>query len=536
LSYPREIRTLVIEDETAMVETYRRYFQQFLDQGLPVAPVTIAQSFKDAETELNRERVIHVVILDLRLPENAGGTSEETSARGLQLVSQIAAREQYPVPVLLIVTGDVRRASPLEQLQFQLEESFAYGRIVEKGIDLAADIRKGLDASLQYCEIGIHLTGKPEEMYPMVSAREEDLLRRCTLQEDDAIGLDLRWWAADRRDCGGGESLEWVKVLQGRFLLLGDAGVSRPRFFKFESIANGERSRAGAIRLAQKVNHIQVIRSLRGSDRHLLVTDKAGPSNSEPIALSAFLVDQKASVKANLTQVAADIADQLSELGDTTVEELSTRDLLWPFHNSERLIGACKENDLNGAGPAELLRQLQKADTKHWCNIRMRHGDLHIHNVSLDQDTGEVRAYLIDPGGMQRGLAERDFASLEVSLLLHQRYEATIAGSLVSGCRDLLDGSSPDGAASSASTLPQHHKSTRALVQELRLRALQQCKALTPTYAICLLDEVLIQLGGFAFGTSQNKIYCQADAMELFRYLRVWFDRWSRGEGSSSHI
>jgi CheY-like chemotaxis protein len=521
LSYPREIRTLVIEDETAVVETYKHYFQKFFDQGLPVAPVMIAQSFKDAQTELSRERIIHVVILDLRLPEDAGGTSDEASARGLELVSQISVRERYPVPVLLIVTGDVRRARPLEQLRLQLEERFSYGRIVGKGIDLAADIKTGLEAALEYCDIGIHIAGGPAEMYPLISAREEDLLRRCTLQEDDAIGLDLRWWAADRRDCSDNDSSDWVKVLQGRFLLLGDAGVSRPRFFKFESIENGERSRAGAIRLAQKLNHIQVIRSLRGSHRHLLVTDKAGPSNSEPLALSAFLAGPEASVRPSLRQVATDIADQLSELGDTTVEEVATRDLLWPFHNSERLMGGCKENDLNGDGPVELLCRLQEVDIRHWCNIRTRHGDLHIHNVSLDQDAGDVRSYLIDPGGMRRGPAARDFASLEVSLLLHQRYETTTAGSLVSACQDLFDGASLDGP-DTPIALSDHHKNTRALVQELRLHALQQCKSPTPTYAILLLDEVLIQLGGLAFGTSQNKIYCQADAMELFRYLRAW--------------
>lgn len=503
-----------------MVEAYRGYFRAFADEGLQVAPIIIAQSFKDAQIELSRERIIHVVILDLRLPEDAGGTSEEVSARGLELVRQISARERYPVPVLLIVTGDLRRAKPLEELQHQLEECFSYGRIIEKNLDLALDIRKGLDAVLEYCDMGIHITGGPAEMYPLISPREEDLLRRCVIQEDDAIGLDLRWWAADRRDFGGGESLDWVKVLQGRFLLWGDAGVSRPRFFKFESIENGKRSRAGAIRLGQKLNHIQVIRSLRDSHRHLLVTDKAGPSNGEPLALSAFLVGSEASVRPCVRRMATDIADQLNELGDATVEELSTGDLLWSSHSSERLLAACKESDLNGNGPVELLRLLQETNLKHWCSIRTRHGDLHIHNVSLDQYAGEVRAYLIDPGSMSRGLAARDFASLEVSLVLHQRYE-TSGGTLVRGCQDLFDGSSPSGL-SSPDMLSDHQRNTRALVQELRVHALALCRTPTPTYAILLLDEVLIQLGGLAFGTSQNKIYCQADVMELLRYLKVW--------------
>jgi phosphotransferase family enzyme len=518
MSYPREIQTLVIEDESSVIETYKEYFASFEREGYSVAPIRVAQSFSDGQAELDRDRIIHFVVLDLRLPEVPGGASEDASARGLELVSRIATRDRYPVPVLLIVTGDLRRANPFEQLHEQLQKSFYYGRIIAKRLELRTDFNEALDAVLRYCDIGIHLTGGPADMYPPISPREEDLLRRCTLMER-RIGIDLRWWSADRRDRGGTGRLDWVKVLQGRFLLGGDAGVSRSRFFKFEPVENGMRSRAGAATLAQKLNHIRVIVSIEGSGRHLLVTDKAGPSNNEPISLSAFLAGA-AFMGAYLPMVAADIANQLSQLGDTTNEQLRTSTLLWTYHNAEKLAQACEGADLKGDDPARVLQRLLELDAWHWCDVRTRHGDLHIHNVSLDWDAGSVRAYVIDPGSMGRGPAARDIASLEVSLVLHQQYELS-AGSLVSACVDLYDGSSPDGSDGLATPVSQHQGSTRGLIQALRPYALQHCKA-PLTYAILLLDEVLIQLGGLSFGTSQNKIYRESDAIDLFRYLSTW--------------
>ena len=50
-----------------------------------------------------------------------------------------------------------------------------------------------------------------------------------------AIGVDLRWWSAERQDHGTDTGpLQWVKTLQGRFILKGQDGLSRPRFFKIE--------------------------------------------------------------------------------------------------------------------------------------------------------------------------------------------------------------------------------------------------------------------------------------------------------------
>jgi hypothetical protein len=46
----------------------------------------------------------------------------------------------------------------------------------------------------------------------------------------------------------------------------------------------------------------------------------------------------------------------------------------------------------------------------------------------------------------------------------------------------------------------------------------------SPHSVVLLLDEIFIQLGGFAFGTSKNKTYREADAIELFRYACTWLE------------
>jgi Ser/Thr protein kinase RdoA (MazF antagonist) len=49
------------------------------------------------------------------------------------------------------------------------------------------------------------------------------------------------------------------------------------------------------------------------------------------------------------------------------------------------------------------------------------HGDLNASNLAFDENTdGGWHAYIIDAGSLQSDLAVRDYAALEVSLLLHQ--------------------------------------------------------------------------------------------------------------------
>lgn len=518
MSYPRVLQSLVIEDESQMVETYQDYFRDLQKEDLPVAPPRIAPSLDDAKRELARDGVLHLVILDLRLPVRAGSSPDEASALGLELLSQIEGRERYPVPVLLVVTGDLNRADPLESIRWRLEERFSYGKIVRKGQWLHDDLRKAIDAAWEYCDVGVHVLGGAADTYPLISPREEDLLRRSALAQG-AIGIDLRWWSAEHRDRGVSTvPPDWVKVLQGRFILPGDAGMSRPRFFKFESQENGKGSQAGATLLAQKLNHVGVIHAITGPDRHLLVTDKAGPSSDPPLTLTSYLMRPTGETSAHLAKIALDIATQLRQLGDETNENLPVPRLFWEHLDAERLSRTCKAQNRLGEGPTDLFRLLGQSQERRWCKVRTRHGDLHLGNVSLDLDAGAVRAFLIDPGSMKRGPVGRDFATLEVSLLLHQRYGA--GESLVIACADLYDGSPPAPDRQTPSARSALHENTRLLLRALRAEALAECPL--STYVLLLIDEVFVQLGGLTFGTSQNKIFRKDDAEELFSRLRNW--------------
>src|SRR6266545_4021321 len=102
MGYPRRLSALIVEDETDMVATYRGYFDGFASDD--VGPPIIAQSYYAAKRVLAGWDVFQVVVLDLRLPEEAGGASEGASSLGLSLVKLIAEREHLPVPVLMIVT------------------------------------------------------------------------------------------------------------------------------------------------------------------------------------------------------------------------------------------------------------------------------------------------------------------------------------------------------------------------------------------------------------------------------------------------
>lgn len=89
----------------------------------------IVQSYEDAVAQIAGTTVFHLVILDLRLPDQAGAESDERSARGLELVQKAANREHSPIPGLIIVTGDPRRITKLSPLQKQLAEGFSHGEI-----------------------------------------------------------------------------------------------------------------------------------------------------------------------------------------------------------------------------------------------------------------------------------------------------------------------------------------------------------------------------------------------------------------------
>ena len=82
------------------------------------------------------------------------------------------------------------------------------------------EIENALAQALRYTDIGIHIRDAGKEWFPTLSPREEDLLRRCVLSQPSTLGVDIRWWSADRTEAGsdlppmGGkpEAPGWAKL------------------------------------------------------------------------------------------------------------------------------------------------------------------------------------------------------------------------------------------------------------------------------------------------------------------------------------
>ncbi len=232
MSYPAEIRTLIIEDEPDTVQQYRDIFAYLRSRDFPLlADPSFAESFDDAAAELLRPHIYHMVILDLALPETIGGALGDVMSRGLGLVPLVAAREDYPVPILMIVTADPSRIPNAPALEQQLNDLFWKHCVIPKNDKLAEQLMWGIDAALQYSRVGIHLVGDEsgEQLWPMLSPREEDILRRGILDyRSPAVGADLRWWSVERDALRTGTAA-WAKVLHGRLILAGADGFSRVR-------------------------------------------------------------------------------------------------------------------------------------------------------------------------------------------------------------------------------------------------------------------------------------------------------------------
>lgn len=529
MGYPRSVQTLIIEDEPEMIEAYGRYFENFIGAGHDVAMPIFAGGYKNAMFQLDIPRHYHLVILDLKLPEYAGGDAEGGSSRGLELIEKIAAREDYPVPVLLIITGEPKRIGNLTSMNDQLHEKFFHAQVITKGLSLEEDIfRHGILKAWQYNDFGIRLVDRQEEPRPPLTPREEDLIRRSGLSNETNKGVDLVWWSAERKDRGAGwEAPQWVKVLQGRCVLDGEDGMSRHRFFKLESVENGERAHQSALRMQNKLPHIRVLGFHRSGTRSLLVTEKAGLSDEPPISLNTFLRMDTEVVLPSVPRLAHEIAEQLRRCDQPQKEPRLLPKLLWEHHTPESLDAAwgkfCGDVTGDDISPASLWSIIRSSEERVWVDVRAcQHGDLHLGNVSLDFNDGVApQAFIFDAGSMHRTVCGRDLARLEVSLLLHQKYQG--GASLVSSCAPLYDGRAADGEGDAPEELPPHHRNTHEMIKALRREALTELEG--RIYCLLLLDETLIQLGSLSFGTSQNKIVRAYDAVELYRLLAAWVRR-----------
>jgi CheY-like chemotaxis protein len=525
MSYSRLIQPLIIEDEST---TYYDTVFGTLSENGELAPAIHAYSYEDANTILQSNTIVHLVILDLRLPDTRGRPAQQGLDHGLELLQRFADRNKYPIPTLLVISGHIGQANQ-QDLDLRVRNGFHYGRVLVKGPQLEGDLLAGVKATQEYCDVGIHIRDGADRTYPTVSPREEDLLRRCVLNQKNCTGLDLEWWSAEYQRPTGpyADFMGWKKTLTGQFLLRGDR-PSRSTFFKLLPARGADSVFAVAENMEHKLEHIKVIDSVIAGDRSVLVTQKVGAGNDRPISLGEYLIRPAVVVLGRLPHVVEEVAIQVNALGDSTPHRCPTNSLLWADHDTRRI-----EEQWRLHGGDELLGELgitddpfalfQELSHNEMEIISVRqsflHGDLNITNIAMDAGTDEVSAYVFDAEGSTAGVNVRDFAMLEVSTLLHQTLQGS--QSLVKHCAPLYrQANSGDLDFNKGSDLARN---TLKLISEIRLQALQRAEPYV--YALMVFDNALMQLGGLAFGSSCNKICNPRDAAFLAALAACWFNR-----------
>jgi len=517
MSYSRSLRVLIIEDEADVIGAYKTAFELLkTEEGFDLVDPIVAGGVEDAIAKLSTSSPFHVVILDLKLPERAGGDAETYAGSGLELVDAIVGRDNYPIPVLLILTGQPAYIQSFSGLGDRLHRGMYMGFVEQKGLDPRDHFRKALEAAQQYVDFGVRIADVNERPWPPVTTREEDLIRRFGLANSTYAGVDLQWWSAERKD-DGGENPIWSKVLMGHFWLKDHDMETRSYFFKLESREHGEASFSAVRVLEGALQHVQVPGQLFSESRSLVVTAQATHSGKPPIALSQFLRRPSGEVGQQLEGIANDIADQLEKLGTASDEPKAPHEVVWKYHEVqiERYDASyLRFQNADDFLPSKLLIRLRASSDKPWIKWRScQHGDLHLGNVSIDVFGGQAHGFLIDAGSMEPGPAAKDLAAFEIALVLHQ---TSSTDTVLEAIQGMFGGTDTSGTTSNDLSV-----NTLNLLQHVRRRALQATDE--ATYRLLLLDQALIQLGSLSYGSFGNKIARPTDAVALYRAIAGWY-------------
>jgi CheY-like chemotaxis protein len=533
MSFPINLQPLVIEDEEGPKEFYSGIFEAIAADysALPfsAAPPCFAFSYEEAVEHLESSKIFHVVILDLRLPEKPKMPAIEDIELGLKLLTRCLERDRYPIPALLVISGHIASTEQTSMLE-TLRQGFYYGCQFAKGnyALLENEVRRAYKQALRYCSVGIHLRDAGDKEYPTITPREEDLLRRSALQQQGVIGLDLNWWSAKRthgRTSGRtAPANPWTKVLMGRYLLDEGHGASRPKFFKLLAGYDAQSVIQSARSVALKLSHIQVASTVTARSTALIVTEKVGAQEARPTSLEEFFAQATAE---QVCEIALQITSQVRQLGDLLSESRLLKTILWPYHDVgvlteqwNRLDGKKIQDQLGcDVDPINLYAELVTCDDK----LRLKeqslvHGDLHISNVALDFDADRAEAYIFDPGLIERNVAGRDLAVLEVSVILHQRIDSDTLSEI---CSVLYRSQAPVGIESVGIISDTVGRNVVDFIRGLRKVALTWNDS--DVYALMVFDFALIQLGGLAFGPSGNKIWDQRSAAYLLTVVAKWY-------------
>jgi hypothetical protein len=263
-------------------------------------------------------------------------------------------------------------------------------------------------------------------------------------------------------------------------------------------------------------------------DRSLLVTEKVGEADDDPISLADYLLQPGESIMKNLPGIVLNITAQIHALGDSISERLPPRKMLWSYHNDEVLKKEWARNggdqllhELNSdVDPIQLLQELRsRSEEVLFTKQNFLHGDLNVTNIAIDQVENLARSYIFDASGTSASVNVRDLAALEVSALLHQ--PSARGMSLVTHCKHLYDNSTVNDTGSGKS--PDLVRNVVTLIHEIRARAVQL--ASPSIYSLMVFDSAMIQLGGLAFGTSCNKITNPQDAALVAALTARWLNQ-----------
>lgn len=524
MSYPRQLQTLIVEDDPKSKQLYDAIFNELRAKDASILAPRYAFSFDDGLAELKQPRMLHLVILDLCLPERRGMPAAVGVDFGMQLEGLCQKRDDYPIPALLIVTGN---ASKTEQtaLRTRLEKGFWYAQLIVKGGDnLPDEIGAAITRVREYSDVGLHVHDSGASPWPSISPRDEDLLRRAALL-NRAAGYDLRWWSAEYTKASGqhADFRGWTKTLMGTFTLGEGRGPSRPVFCKLMPAQAFDVVARDAHVLEQKLSHIKVKATVEAGARSLLITEKTGDGTAPPSPLHSFL--SRPDVAAHVTKVANDVVSQTERLGEPRSDMVMLQTMLWPFHDETRLGETCakhgppaSELDEICGDPLSSLARIKANPTQYQVSLReCLHGDLNVTNIAIDEEP-DLKGYIFDASGVGSGPAMRDLANLEVTALLQL---PPTAESVVTACGRLLYGERfrPEQFVSEASPRAVN---TLALVSAIRAYA-ERCGEAN-TYALCVLDQVLIQVGGLTW-PSGNKVSDFKDAVLLAKLVAGWIQR-----------
>ncbi len=520
MSYPARLQVLIVEDTLEVKQSYETLLEEVRTK-YDILGEVYASSYEEGLRHLKRGKIFHLVFLDLKLPQK-DGLPEDSVDHGVSLLAEAAARDDYPIPALIIASGHMSSANQ-SKLESKLDNDFFFGRARVKGYEnIKIALSESLDACMRYLSIGIHVRDDGNTLRPALSPREEDLLRRFALKEPSRIGLDLAWWSFDKKASEQGRPV-WTKVLIGK-AMLNTGDNSRILFFKFTSTLNAQNDIAGARRLDEKLSHIKLKAFVESSTMTLIVTEKAGNAERAPESLTNFL-GAAACEERHCKAIAQQIVEQTQALGERNPYDLPVHRLLWPYHsigNLRAAVANCPNAEGNKEAVEAMFASFEEL-SKDGTSVRISkqtslHGDLHAGNIALDVNEGDVEAKIFDAAGATNPNSTAfDIANLEVTVILHQGADAPVPMvddlSVLYECAEIAPDAPAPGSSARVRNVYQMVKALRGAIRDSEDPLV---------YALLVHDAALIQLGCLSGQFSQNKISLASEALTLAIASHRW--------------